>query len=131
MTTDLPRLSGGKDTAAQPVELLLAALIGCKSATAVFVSRQMKFPLLSVEFNLKAERDPQGALYKLGQPQPVTAQVQRVWGTATVKLLPDSQPESEERLRILHQNVDLRCPVVAMMHNSGIQFDVKWSISAN
>ena len=37
--TDTPKLSGGMDTAAQPVELLLAALVGCETATAHFVAR--------------------------------------------------------------------------------------------
>ena len=39
--TDTPKLSGGKDGAAQPVELVLAALIGCETATAHFVARQL------------------------------------------------------------------------------------------
>ena len=40
--TDTPKLSGGMDTAAQPVELLLAALVGCETATAHFVARGVR-----------------------------------------------------------------------------------------
>ena len=40
--TDTPKLSGGADAAAQPVELLLAALVGCETATAHFVARGVR-----------------------------------------------------------------------------------------
>ena len=50
---------GGSDAAAQPVETLLAALIGCEQATAAFVARHMqpRMDLLKIEFNYCAERD--------------------------------------------------------------------------
>ena len=34
INADLPLLQGGKNTAPQPVELLLASLVSCKQATA-------------------------------------------------------------------------------------------------
>lgn len=39
--TDLPLRMGGQNSAPQPLELLLAALIGCTQATAAYVARQM------------------------------------------------------------------------------------------
>ncbi|CAE8605516.1 unnamed protein product [Polarella glacialis] len=52
MRTDVPRESGGKDSAPQPVELVLTALIGCETATAAYVARQMRprFRLQRIEF---------------------------------------------------------------------------------
>ena len=43
LSTDVPRTMGGKDTAPQPVETLLAAWMGCTQATAIFVSRQLQW----------------------------------------------------------------------------------------
>ena len=42
LRTDTPPSGGGKDTAPQPVETLLAALIGCEGATADFVARMLR-----------------------------------------------------------------------------------------
>jgi hypothetical protein len=47
---------GGGNKAPQPVDMLIAALIGCKQATAKFVARSMKIDLQEVEFELWAER---------------------------------------------------------------------------
>merc|ERR1712032_503454 len=41
LRTDMPVSMGGDDEAAQPVEMLLAALVGCETATAHFVARQL------------------------------------------------------------------------------------------
>jgi hypothetical protein len=52
--TDLPKAMGGRDEAPQPVETLLAALVGCTQATALFVGRQMKpnrVVIDKIEFN--------------------------------------------------------------------------------
>ena len=64
IATDLPRIIGGDDTAAQPVYLLLASLVGCEHATAAFVARQMKprVNLRGVHFDISAERDERGAI---------------------------------------------------------------------
>ena len=63
--TDVPRAMGGKDAAPQPVELLLAALVGCEQATAAYVCRHLsrRVRLDSIDFRYEAERDPRGALH--------------------------------------------------------------------
>lgn len=55
---------GGSDAAAQPVETLLAALIGCEQATAAFVARHMqpRMDLMRIDFIYYAERDNRGAV---------------------------------------------------------------------
>ena len=40
--TDTPIKDGGRDGAAEPVETLLAALVGCEQATAHFVARMVR-----------------------------------------------------------------------------------------
>lgn len=41
LSTDVPRFMGGRDLAPQPVEVLLTALLGCKTATAHYVARHL------------------------------------------------------------------------------------------
>merc|ERR1719296_340649 len=50
--SDLPRFTGGRDTAPEPVYLLLAALCGCEAATAAFVARHLKISLGHISFEL-------------------------------------------------------------------------------
>ena len=63
--TDVPLKMGGTDSAPQPVETLLAALLGCTQATAIFVGRHLEPRILieRLEFvDIVAERDERGAL---------------------------------------------------------------------
>ena len=62
--TDIPQKMGGKDTAPQPVEYLLSALIGCTQATSTYVGRMMKPRLLidRIDFDIHGYRDERGAL---------------------------------------------------------------------
>jgi len=126
---------GGRDTAAQPVEMLLASLVGCTQATALFVARHMT-PRLKIEkmkFRIEAERDERGAL-ALPLPDPATAaatqapvpsRLQRVWGTVTVHH-DCAEPIGPDQMRLLKDQTELRCPVANMMHLSGIEMDVDW-----
>jgi hypothetical protein len=67
LRTDVPAPTstmGGTDSAPQPVETLLAALLGCTQATAIFVGRHLEPRVLieRLEFvDIVAERDERGA----------------------------------------------------------------------
>ncbi len=77
--TDLPLAAGGCDEAAQPVEMLIASLLGCKAATARFVARHL-WPrahngIDAIEFiDVEAARDDRGALHlPIDQEAPVSS----------------------------------------------------------
>ena len=131
--TDLPRAMGGHDEAPQPVELLLASLVGCEQATASFVARQMRprLPLAEIQFLYRAERDNRGAVaLPLGDAPPeVPARLSRVHGVATVTLN-DGESETRERVEYLRRQVELRCPVANMMAAAGIELDIEWVLAA-
>eukprot|EP00793_Prasinoderma_coloniale_P003316 PRCOL_00005951-RA len=128
LRTDLPKAMGGSDAAAQPVETLLAALIGCEQATAAFVARHMqpRMDLLKIEFNYYAERDNRGAVaLPLDEEPPVAARLTRVWGTAAVDVRGDEPPE---RIDELHRLVSQRCPIANMFAAAGVDMDgVVWA----
>ena len=60
--SDTPRSAGGTNSAPQPVQLLLSALVGCEQATAHFLARKLKMDLDSIEFSIEAQRDEWGSM---------------------------------------------------------------------
>lgn len=126
--TDVPRSGGGDDAAAQPVELLLAALIGCETATASFVARQLGVSLGSVAFELDAVRDTRGSAHvPVDAPAPAPSRLSRITGVARVTTDdPGLDVETLERLgRIVHA----RCPVANMMDASGCALEIDWRLA--
>jgi uncharacterized OsmC-like protein len=138
LSTDVPINMGGTDTAPQPVETLLAALLGCTQATAVFVGRNMKLPNRSsilidrLEFrNVTATRDERGALTLPIESDPViSARLERISGTIHVytksRKGESSLPLSQEELDILSHQTELRCPVANMIMASGCEMNIQW-----
>jgi hypothetical protein len=149
--TDLPKKMGGKDLAPQPVELLLAALMGCTQATALFVSRQMynqktltvstnKSNLLlldRLEMDIVAIRDERGSLHlPIIDNPPVPSKLQLITGTVRVYMKTKANNNNSidqqmttiphDDLLMLKEQTELRCPVANMIISSGCQLDVKW-----
>ena len=122
LKTDTPPSGGGKDTAPQPVETLLAALIGCEGATADFVARMLRTKIRSIDFKLEASRDPQGAAHlPVDAPAPAVSRLTRIWGVAHVTTDADDAT-IEEIGRIVHE----RCPVANMVVASGCSLEIEW-----
>jgi uncharacterized OsmC-like protein len=149
--TDLPVRMGGRNTAPQPVELLLASLIGCTQATALFVARhiQPRIHVERMEFDLVAVRDERGALQLPIPPGTVSplsfvqeattttttripSRLQRVEGTVTIytkKQHSDKSPAlpiDKDRLAQWQHETEWRCPVANMMIASGCEMDIQW-----
>jgi len=128
--TDVPKSMGGEDAAPQPVELVLAALVGCEQATAAYVARHTRprFPLRYVHFDLRATRDERGAIaLPIDKQPPVSSRLLRVEGTAIVHL--SRGAESRARVEALGRRVEERCPVADMLRASGCELDVRWQMA--
>jgi len=130
IATDLPSLAGGADEAPQPVELMLAALLGCKTATAHYVARNLwprpHHRIHSIAFeDVIAERDERGALtLPVDSDPPVTAALLRVRGVARVR--PASDVVTEADVEQLGALVEHRCPVAATLTAAGCKLDFEW-----
>ena len=137
LATDLPRVGGGLDAAGQPVELLLAALLGCKVATAHYVARHLwtrpHHRLGAVRFtSVVAERDERGALaLPMTQTPPATAAMRRVRGVVHVR--PASAPGiiTAADVRRLGELVEERCPVAATLALAGCVLDFEWVLDTD
>ena len=128
LKTDVPKKMGGDDSAPQPVGHLLTALVGCSQATAIFVGRSM-IPRLSIdriEFDLDAYRDDRGAVrFPIDVAPDVPSRLRRVFGTAKV-FSADGASIRDDRLKILREQTEARCPVGNMMTASGCAVDIDW-----
>ena len=134
VTMDLPKLAGGNDEAPQPVEVLLAALLGCKTATAHFVARNA-WPrkhnrIHAIEFcDVEAERDERGAItLPITDEPPVTAALLSVRGVARVR--PTSTEITARDVAELGEMVDVRCPVAATLRQAGCLLNFQWVLDA-
>jgi putative redox protein len=129
LETDLPRAMGGTDGAAQPVETLMAALVGCTQATAMFVARNLRPTRLDIDridFDLRAARDERGALALPIDASPkVPSRLHTVTGIIRVYAA-NNMPIPNRDLELLREQTELRCPVANMMIASGCAMDVRW-----
>lgn len=115
---------GGTDLAPQPVETLLAALLGCTQATAIFVARQLRVEMDKMDFDIRAIRDEQGALSLPIEATPeVPSRIQEITGTIRI-FTPRPIPENE--FQILREQTEARCPIANMIISSGCNMNVQW-----
>lgn len=149
LTTDIPKPMGGGDTAAQPVETLLGAWMGCTQATASFVGRQIlmeqakrdknsqgrrRTEVLLEFINIQASRDERGALeLPIRQTPSVPSRLQRITGTIKVSVSPatgTNEPAivilDPEELDVLKEQTEARCPIANMIVESGCVMDIEW-----
>jgi len=108
LEADVPKKMGGGNEAPQPVEHLLAALVGCTQATAVYVGRMMKPRLIieKIDFNIEAYRDERGALsLPITELPTIPARLQSVSGSVDVHFK-NGVEVSEEQLRVLTWTAD-------------------------
>ena len=125
--TDVPKAMGGADEAPQPVELLLAALVGCEQATAAYVARHMspRFKLKYVHFSVVGERDDRGATaLPVHEPAPCAARLKRATGEAVVHAR--GPAETQARVDELARLVKSRCPVADTLRAAGTELEVRW-----
>jgi uncharacterized OsmC-like protein len=129
LQSDLPRRMGGKDSAPQPVETLLAAWMGCTQATALFVGRQMKPERLLLDrlvFDVKGVRDERGALaLPMEADPPVPSRLLEVRGQITVYQA-GGTAIARDKMSLLQEQTEKRCPIANMMIASGCVMNVAW-----
>ena len=135
LATDLPKAVGGQDIAPQPVELLVASLLGCKTATAHFVARHL-FPrphnkISTLEFtDVVAARDERGALtLPIASTPDVTSAILSVHGMATVSLVSDTAAVTAADVHELGRIVEIRCPVAATLRSAGVNLEFEWRLA--
>lgn len=101
---DEPPALGGADTAANPVEVYLAALIACQVVTYRFVAQQRGITVEDLRIDAEGDLDVRGFF---GLDESVRPGFGAVRLTVHVR-----GPESPERYAELQREVEKRCPVL-------------------
>jgi putative redox protein len=114
---DEPVSLGGKNLGANPLSVLLAALLGCENVIARRVAKDINFDLQGLSFSAKGVLDPAGSM---GDSN-VRSYYEKVEITVDVKTT-----ESEERVQQLHQLTDARCPVFNTLKAADVEMVTNW-----
>lgn len=129
LATDIPKVMGGKDSAPQPVETLLAAWMGCTQATALFVGRHLpeRVSIQRMEFeNIEAIRDELGAIQlPIDETPEIPSRIERITGKIKV-FARKGATISSGQMELLKEQTEVRCPVANMIIASGCKIDVEW-----
>ncbi|KAF0847033.1 OsmC family protein [Nocardia caishijiensis] len=104
LRVDEPAALGGADTAANPVEVYLAALISCQVVTYRFWAQRLGITVDDLAVTAEGDLDVRGFF---GIDETVRAGFQAVRVTVRV-----SGPETAERYAELREAVDAHCPVL-------------------
>ena len=76
--------------------------------------------------NIQAFRDERGALtLPIDQDPPFASRLYRIEGTITVHCV-GGKSMSDEEMKILQTQTELRCPVANMIIASGCKMNVEW-----
>ncbi|MEN2984581.1 MAG: OsmC family protein [Dictyoglomaceae bacterium] len=108
IVVDEPQSLGGEDSAPNPVEVVLASLIGCLGIMISIVAKEKNISINNIKILAEGDLDPQGFM---GNPN-IRAGYQEV----RVKIKIDS-PLEREKLEELIQLVEKRCPVSDIIKN--------------
>jgi len=110
LSVDEPPTLGGDDTAANPVEYALAALVSCQVVTYRFWAAKLGIELDEITVEAEGDLDVRG-FFGLDDAARAGFSAVRV----SVRL---SGPEGEDRYQELRQAVDEHCPVLDLFANN-------------
>ncbi|MFW5904416.1 MAG: OsmC family protein [Candidatus Saliniplasma sp.] len=116
ITIDEPESFGGTNKGPNPIEVLLASLVGCLDFTGTIVAQQMGYELEDFKLEVEGELDPRGVMGKADVPsglQTVNVVVKEVKGIP-----------KEKKSEFL-ETIQERCPVDNTL-SDGVSVDVQW-----
>ncbi|MFP3871591.1 MAG: OsmC family protein [Candidatus Aenigmatarchaeota archaeon] len=102
ITIDEPEDIGGTNKGPNPVEVLLASLVGCLDFTGTIVAEQMGYELEDFKLEVEGDIDPRGVMGKADVPpelMDVRVKVKQIKGIP------------EEKIDEFLKTVQSRCPV--------------------
>ncbi len=116
ITIDEPEKIGGANKGPNPIEILLASIVGCLDFTGTIVAQQMGFELKDFSLEIHGELDPRGVMGKADVPsglQSIKVEVKKIEGIP------------EEKITEFMETVQHRCPVDNTL-TDGVNVDVEW-----
>ncbi|MGY9004657.1 MAG: OsmC family protein [Alphaproteobacteria bacterium] len=107
----------GTNIGPSPLETVLSALAGCEGVIINRCAAAMAFKYSGVDFEVDGWVDGRGSRGVVG----VRPHFQKV----VLKVLLKTN-EPEDRIAKLRKNVEVRCPVMNLLQDAGVELDVTW-----
>ena len=107
----------GSNIGPSPLETVLCALTGCEGVIINRCAKAMNFKYSGVDFQCDGWVDARGSRGVRG----VRPHFQKV----VFKVLLRTE-ESDARMEKLRKNVEMRCPVMNLLADAGVELDVAW-----
>lgn len=117
LVTDEPVAHGGTGEGPSPLQTVLGALCGCESVTFCRTASEMGFQYKGIEFEAMYTIDIRGRMGERG----VRPHFQSVRVQANVMT-----DEPEERLRIVVEKTEARCPVFNLLKDANVNVEMLW-----
>jgi uncharacterized OsmC-like protein len=115
---DEPVEDGGSNSGANPMQYFIASLAGCQNEQAQVVAEELSLNITQININVEIDLDLSGFM---GETDHSNNSYKQVRMTATV-----AGDASDEDIKKLGQKVDDRCPILALLRNSGCQIESSW-----
>ncbi len=109
ITVDEPKELGGTDSAANPVEYVLAAFAGCLNVMGHLVAKEMGFHLSGLKIDITGSLNPAKLFGKSDDER-------AGYKTITVQITPECNVDKETLQQWMH-TVEERCPVSDNLQN--------------
>lgn len=114
---DEPAGQGGTASGPSPLQAVLGALCGCESVTFNRTATEMGFAYDSLDFEAAFTIDIRGRKGDRSvRPHFQTVRVRAVVAT----------DESEERLRAVVEETEIRCPVLNLLRDADVDLQMEW-----
>ncbi len=107
----------GTNIGPSPLETVLCALTGCEGVIINRCAKAMGFKYSGVDFECDGWVDARGSRGVRG----VRPHFQKV----ALRVLIETD-ETDERIAKLRKNVEIRCPVMNLLRDAGVELDVTW-----
>ena len=116
---DEPEIRGGSDSAATPLETMLASYLACLNVIAHLIADEMGITLDALSMSLDAAFDTDG----VRNTTPTTLPFPEI--ALTMNLTTGASDEEIARLRT---DLERRCPVTVILTQAGTRIDATWNV---
>lgn len=119
LKVDEPEEDGGSNSGPNPMQYFIASLVSCQNEQAQVVAEELAVNISQIDINAEIDLDLSGFM---GMSDHSNNSYKSVRLIALV-----SGEITEEQIIILGQKVDARCPILALLRNSGCKIESTWN----
>jgi uncharacterized OsmC-like protein len=116
---DEPTDDGGSNSGPNPMQYFIASLAGCQNEQAQVVAEELSVKLEQVNIEIEIDLDLGGFMGTVDHSNGSYKQVR-------LKATVDGEA-SDTQIKTLGEKVDARCPILALLRNSGCEIISDWS----